>query len=279
MALFSRSFVGPLCEAALFLVLLGVGCAVSELAIEQRQALQAHNVRPTQSTLQSHNIAFGSDTASESEDEAPSIDVPYTALLARWNALRGDPYELDEMDRFVDNAAPRLECSQEGLVNYSGTAVRYYGPVRVREPFRERLTRFEEVVAEVALEIYGRPPRRIRHFGAFSCRMSRNRSRRLSEHALGNAIDIVGFDFGPASKSEPLQADLPRQLKSQFQVRVARHWNAENGVNATHARFLRQLAERLVERRDIFRILIGPSHRGHGDHLHFDMSPWRYVHL
>jgi hypothetical protein len=166
------------------------------------------------------------------------------------------------------------------MVNYAGTTVRYAGPVSVSEPFRSRLERFEQVVADVGQEIYGRPPRRIRHFGAFSCRSSRNRSYRVSEHALGNAIDVVGFDFGAATKLQPLNPDLPRQLRGPFQVLVARHWQpAESPTARTHARFLRVLTDRLLERGDVFRSMIGPSHRDHSDHFHFDVSPWRYVDL
>jgi hypothetical protein len=201
-------------------------------------------------------------------------------LWARWNALRGDPYELDAVDRFLEDQPKRLKCADQGIVEYSGTTLRYLGSVRVNEPFRDRLVRFEEVVSEVATEVYGRPPRRIRHLGAFSCRRSRNRSHRLSEHALGNAIDIAGFDFGPVAKDEPLPAELPRQLRGGFSVRVAKHWNRAGSVQGTtHARFLRELTGRLLERADIFRVAIGPSHRGHHDHFHFDVSPWRYVDL
>ena len=209
------------------------------------------------------------------------IDPPaWIKLLAEWNALQGDAYELDAIARFTDDPRARPECKAEGLVTYSGTALRYAGSVKVDPAFRVRLERFETVVAEVAREVYGRTPKRIRHYGAYSCRRSRNRTHRISEHALGNAIDIIGFDFGGATKQEPLAAELPRQLRGPFRVRVAKHWpESQNAVTAVHSRFLRELTVRLSERQDIFRILIGPSHRGHSDHFHFDMSPWRYVHL
>lgn len=202
------------------------------------------------------------------------------ALFARWNALRGDPYELDAVERFLENGAEDLDCDREGLVSYSGTTLRYRGPVLVRPAFRERLERFERVVAELAEEIYGRKPRAIRHYGAFSCRTSRGRSHRLSEHALANAIDVIGFDFGPATKAEPLPAGLPKELRRSFRVRVEEHWSPRaRPADEIHGRFLRELTERLRARRDIFRSLIGPSHWAHKDHFHFDVSPWRYVNL
>jgi hypothetical protein len=166
------------------------------------------------------------------------------------------------------------------MVTYSGTALRYSGAVRVHPAFQERLQRFEEVAVDVAKEVYGREPRRLRHYGSYVCRSSRNRTHRVSEHALGNAIDVVGFDFGGATKTTPLPEGLPRGLRGPFQVRVLKHWNAAaNPTAQVHQRFLRELTARLEERRDVFRILIGPGHGNHADHLHLDMSPWRYVSL
>jgi hypothetical protein len=201
-------------------------------------------------------------------------------MWARWNAMRGDAYALDEHERFLEERGTKLACDRTGLVSYSGTEVRYHGPVQINEHFVTRLERFEAVVARTAEEIYGRAPRRIRHYGAYSCRTSRNRSHRLSEHALGNAIDVVGFDFGPVRKGESLDPALPKALRHAFQVRVARHWESrESPVHQTHTRFLRTLVDRLLERDDVFRGVIGPGHRGHADHFHFDMSPWRFVRL
>ncbi len=199
---------------------------------------------------------------------------------ATWNAFRGDAYELDAIQRHLEDAAGKVVCRPETLVRYAGSSIRYQGAVEINPAFRQRLERFEQLLSETALEVYGRPPRRIRHLGAYSCRSSRNRSYRLSEHALGNAIDIVGFDFAPATKQRPLAAGLPRQLRGAFEVRVARHWNASAGNTAlVHARFLRLLLDRLQERGNVFRGVVGPGHPGHADHFHFDMSPWRYVRL
>lgn len=169
--------------------------------------------------------------------------------------------------------------THEELVSYRGEVIRYSGSVLVNPAFRERLRRFEQVAAAVAVEVYGREPARIRHYGAFSCRSTRNRSRLTSEHALGNALDLVGFDFGPATKVKPLTPGLARELRNPFQVRVGKHWAATKGTGAVHARFLAALTERLRERGDVFRSMFGPGHGGHDDHLHLDVSPWRYVDL
>jgi hypothetical protein len=102
----------------------------------------------------------------------------------------------------------------------------------------------------------------------------------VSEHALGNAVDVLGFDFGPATKTEPLPEGLPKHLRGPFEVRVRKHWQATKTPTAElHAKFLTVLTERLAERRDIFRSMFGPGHPGHADHFHFDMAPWRWVDL
>jgi hypothetical protein len=215
----------------------------------------------------------------EPEDEISGLfPLSRGELWARWNALRGDPYELDNVERRLDEGE-RATCDPESMVSYRGSRLRYAGALTVSEPFKARLERFEHVVAEVALEVYGREPSRIRHYGAYSCRSTRNRSWVVSEHALGNAVDVVGFDFAPATKKQPLTEGLPGALKRSFQVRVGRHWGKTDGTSAVHARFLQRLTDRLRERDDVFRCMFGPGHGGHDDHLHLDVAPYRYVDL
>jgi hypothetical protein len=201
------------------------------------------------------------------------------AADAQWDGLPGDRYALDGLERYVES--PRKGCDPSAMVAYRGTTLRYAAPVTVHSAFRERLERFEAVAAEVAARVYGRAPQRIRHAGGYSCRNSTGRHReRLSEHALGNAIDLVGFDFGPAKKTDVLPPGLPKQLRYGFQVRVQEHWGSSSSASAAlHARFLRELTDELRDRRDIFRGFIGPADPKHADHLHFDVSPWRYVRL
>lgn len=223
---------------------------------------------------------------------SPSEGLSRAALWASWNSLRGDAYELDGVERFVASGADGIRCDPSSMVRYPGDLVRYSGALTVSPAFRERLKRFEQVVSETAQAIYGRAPHRIRHYGAYNCRTTRNRAHRLSEHALGNAIDVIGFDFAAARKTQPVKPDLPKPLRAAFQVRIARHWEAPEGacseasarctkaqVARLHAQFLRELTDRLNERRDIFRCMLGPSHPSHADHLHLDVSPWRYVRL
>jgi hypothetical protein len=192
------------------------------------------------------------------------------------NSLRGDAYALDDVGRRLEPKS-RVKCNPSALESYKGTSLQYAGSVLVDPAFKERLERFERIVDEVALEVYGRPPSRLLHAGAYSCRPSRTRATRLSEHALGNALDVVGFSFSRATGAQ--KATAPRLAQHTFRVTVGQHWNAERSeVGRLHRTFLRTLADRVVEA-DVFRVALGPSHRGHSDHLHFDMSPWTYTHL
>jgi extensin-like protein len=223
------------------------------------------------------------DPAHGAEPSGPRRELAAVSrggLWATWNSLRGDAYELDDIDRVIGDG-DRIACHPQGLVDHRGQLLPYQGAVRVDPAFRERLVRFEQLVVEVATEVYGRVPARLRHFGAYSCRSTRNHTRRMSEHALGNAIDVVGFDFARAKKNQPLAAGLPAELKGPFQVRVARHWTPDekHPAAAIHGRFLHELAARLGDRSDVFRGMIGPSRSDHTDHLHLDMSPWRYVYF
>lgn len=201
-------------------------------------------------------------------------------LGAAINKLRGDPYPLDEHSR---EASPDATCPELALSTYRGDTMRFQPAVKVAEPFVARLALFEGVVARVSTQVYGRAAHTIRHAGAYLCRPIRNRSARWSEHAFGNAIDVVGFDFTRADKKaatsdaavEPA-VEIPARLQRPFQVRVAKHWNAgESEADQLHQAFLRRLIEALDDD-DVFRAMIGPADPNHRTHFHLDMGPWRY---
>ncbi len=197
-------------------------------------------------------------------------------LFRPWLSTRGDEYELDDVERFVD---PRgtLPCPSDAIVSYRGSRIRYDRMAFVHRAFAPRLELLEAVIAETATEVYGRAPRRLVHRGAFNCRRARGRPERMSEHALGNALDVQGFDFGPMPRDVEAPADLPRHLRRGFVVRVSRHWSPARERDGLHARFLHALVDRLHERPDVIRGIVGPPARRHHDHLHFDVAPWRYA--
>lgn len=190
----------------------------------------------------------------------------------------GDTYPLDGVSREVP-ANGKVKCPKVELTRYEGKTLKYHKPVRVYVGFVERLQRFEEVVRDTAIEVYGRAPRVIRHLGTYNCRRIGGYPTYISEHGLGNGIDVAGFDFGPLPKGTPSPEGMSKRLRRSFKVRMLDHWTATRGSRAVHSRFLRTLARRLVVRKDIFRVLLGPAWPGHANHFHFDMSPWRIVEI
>lgn len=198
-------------------------------------------------------------------------------LRATFNQVQGDSYPLDDLDRSVppDGGLP---CPKDEVVTYSGTSLSWKPPVEVIPPFRKPLAEFERVTLEVAIEFYGREPAAIRHVGAYACRPVRHRPERLSEHALGNAVDFVGLDFKAATADAGVPDSFPKALDRAFQVRVQRDWLAETGSSKLHAQFLERLVERL-RAENTFRVMLGPAHEFHaaGDHWHFDYGPWSLV--
>jgi hypothetical protein len=196
-------------------------------------------------------------------------------LAATWNDLRGDSYPLDEIPREVPEGGVAACPPELTIVKYSGEIIPYRAPVEVAEPFVPKLRRFENVVAELAIEHYGRPPDRLLHFGARACRSVRGNRRRLSEHALANALDLSGFEWQRVRG----QADASSTPKSPqaFVVSILQHWAPKSGDPELlrHQHFLQALVKR-VQRDDLFRGVIGPGREGHANHLHLDQSPWSY---
>ncbi len=187
-------------------------------------------------------------------------------------------YPLDSIPREAP-ATGDLGCPRVEVASYRGDVLRYKPEVWVNASFRARLAAFERVVRDVAVESYGRAPDRIVELGGYGCRRMREHAGWLSEHALGNAIDVAGFDFGHLPKGGALPPGLDPAFANGFEVRVLSHWGKRAGHAAVHARFLRTLAQRLIARDDVFRVLLGPGYPGHNNHFHFDMSTFRLVQI
>ncbi len=187
-----------------------------------------------------------------------------------------DSYPLDGVDRQL---APgqELPCDDYELVTYRGDRVRHDRTARVNPAFRERLQRFEALVVETAIATYGRAPRTLLSLGTHNCRRIRLYPDLLSEHALGNAIDVAGFSFPRLARGEKLKEGLPPALRAGFVVRLDKHWKATRGANALHSAFLRELARRVIAEPDLFRVVLGPAWPGHHNHFHLDMAPYRMV--
>lgn len=184
-------------------------------------------------------------------------------------------YPLDVVERRM---LPGGRCPDVPLVTYGGTLVRFTRAVRIHQAFVPRVQIFERVVYDAAIEVYGRPPRRLVHRGAYNCRAVRGFPELLSEHGLGNALDWSGADFAPLARTQPAPPGLAPALRRGFQVRVAQHYRATRGIEATHARFLQILRERLIAVTELSGVL-GPGYPGHEDHFHIDVAPWTLSYL
>jgi hypothetical protein len=185
-------------------------------------------------------------------------------------------YPLDELPRtLAEKEALPCQGHEVELVQYRGESLRYQKPLQVHPAFRAQLAAFERIVAEVSRAHYGRVPKQIVHLGSYSCRRMRRYPTWVSEHALGNAIDVAGFDFAAASKREQ-SADQPAALRRAFGVRLEKHWEGK-GASEPHSRFLRALAQALIDRPDVFHVVLGPAWPGHHNHFHLDHAPYRVV--
>ncbi len=205
--------------------------------------------------------------------ETPGSDteVSYFSFFDGWAT---DPSTLDATERFLEPKT-KVKCDPSTLVVYHSKQLRY--GVLAHPEFVERLQKFEGLLIEQSIAHYGRAPRRLLHKGAFSCRSQHARKERISEHALGNAIDVLGFELGPLPRGAVAPADMPRHMRRGTSVRVRLHWSPRTERDAYHARFLHALTESVRARPDIFRGIVGPPRPRHHDHLHFDAAPWRYA--
>jgi hypothetical protein len=177
-----------------------------------------------------------------------------------------ETYAFDDLPRAIDGA---VSCPRIELIEYVGVSVRFSPAARVAVPFRERVVELERVVRDTSLAFYGRAPSALLIAASYDCRPVTGNRKRLSEHALGNALDITALRFdADAATGEPA-----------FDVRVDRHWSGSgDALVERHARFLHALTQALIAR-NVFRTLLGPAHPDHRDHFHFDMAPQHYVEL
>jgi hypothetical protein len=198
------------------------------------------------------------------------------ALAAAPEDGDGGGYPLDHLPRTLDRGQP-LPCGGTALVTYRGEHLRHDRVARVHPAFVAHLRAFEALVTETARAHYGRAPSTLLSLGTHNCRRMRRYPDWVSEHALGNAIDVAGFGFDKLGRAELLPEDLPRALRGRFTVRLDAHWTATRGLGARHAAFLHDLARRVMARPALFRVVLGPAWPGHHNHFHLDMAPYRMV--
>ncbi|MFP4597593.1 MAG: extensin family protein [Persicimonas sp.] len=201
--------------------------------------------------------------ATQQQTEQPSVAELESRARARELGDRDYPHH-----DYPREVSGEPECPEIELVEYTGEVIPYNQPIEVNEDFRERLKRFEELVSELATKVYGRPPSRVVHAGGHTCKTVGARGEKLSEHAFGHAIDVLGFEFDDISEGDEQVA----RTAKKFSVRLADHWDAEEGFGAKHSLFLHLLADALKERGP-FSTMLGPAYKGHDKMFHFDFGP------
>ncbi len=115
------------------------------------------------------------------------------------------------------------------------------------------LRRFEEdTLQPLAQKHFKQPLRRISHAGSYACRSESGRASRLSQHAFGLAIDIIGFEFADGGKAI-----------------VKSDWRGTGPKTA----FLREASHKACIP---FSVVLTPnSDAAHQDHFHLDLGKWR----
>lgn len=221
------------------------------------------------------------DNAGRNERTTLVADAPLpfadrlAAATETFSAQALAPYALDDLPRTVA-ARGKLACPDVPMTRTRGTHVSYGRSLTVASAFLPRLMLIEEAIVVAAKRVYGRAPRSVESLGTLNCRRMRLYPTYVSEHGVGNAIDIAAFSFAPARGAE--RAAAPPLARGAFTVDLEKHWQGGSGLRALHQQFLQELVLEIL-RRDAVRVLLGPAYPGHKNHFHFDMSPFRLVEI
>ena len=157
---------------------------------------------------------------------------------------RGISYRQVELDPSDDR------CRVDTAVKISRIDVVLNQPATMSCALAARIDDFERgALQQIAVRDLGEHVSRIDHLGAYACRRSTGISGRLSEHALGLAIDISGF-----------------RLTDGTEISVERDWWAPGPKRD----FLHHLAQSAC---GYFSVVLTPSsNRDHFNHMHFDLG-------
>lgn len=140
-------------------------------------------------------------------------------------------------------------CGFRGALTLDRTLTPYSATVRLTCPMAAALYVWErEAARPLAEAVFGVSLARIETFGSYSCRNIAG-TRRRSEHATANAIDISGL-----------------RLEDGRLVDVEEHW----GTDSQEAEYLVRLHQTACQ---LFSVTLGPDYNAaHADHFHFDFG-------
>jgi hypothetical protein len=145
------------------------------------------------------------------------------------------------------------------IVSRGPLGLTYSPPLQIDCTLAKELAWIEQVIQEQAEQHLGSPIKQVVTVGTYSCRKVRGGfTGRMSEHAVGNAIDFGGF--------------VPRRGTT---VSVSRDYRPLDDSPSARGRFLRGVFWALRGRGRLTHV-IGPETRSdHHDHIHVDRGePW-----
>ncbi len=142
-------------------------------------------------------------------------------------------------------------CGVANGVRVAGLLAAFNTPATLTCPMALRVDEFEINVVQMAAQRYfKRKVIEIRQVGSYSCRNIAH-SHRISQHAMGQAIDISGF-----------------VLDDGTVISVKNDWSGRGA----QAKFLHEVARGAC---GLFSVVLTPNtNADHHEHLHLDVGPW-----
>jgi hypothetical protein len=157
--------------------------------------------------------------------------------------------------RYTTIAAPVAAngCGIANGVRVEQSAIVWNRPAEMSCSLATRLDGFErDIVQSAARRHFGRPVVLIHHYGAYACRSENGGDGRLSQHAVGNAIDIGGFELSDGTRIV---------VETDWRGRGRRH------------DFLHEVAQGACR---YFNVVLTPSSDAfHRNHFHLDVGPYK----
>lgn len=154
-----------------------------------------------------------------------------------------------------------FQCGSEQAVRYKRGpgGIRYNSSPVLTCGMALALARFELLLQEEALSLFGRRVARVEHRGTYSCRTMARYRDFVSEHSYGNAIDLFTFT-----------------LENGRKVSVLSHFGKlDVEPERAEARFLRTVARRAYDE-NVFSVVITPFFDSlHKNHFHLDLARYR----
>lgn len=190
------------------------------------------------------------------------IDLTETPGLGTWHKLTRAKKYREVCFKALDDAgilytplqdeARGESCGLYDALTLDQTMTPYSATLQMTCAEAAALYTWERHVARpLAIDLLGSPIARIETYGSFSCRNIAG-TRRRSEHALGNAVDISGF-----------------RLEDGRLIDVKTYWN----THSKEGKFLRRVHNGAC---DVFSVTLGPDYNAaHADHFHMDMGSGR----